>query len=67
MIAAEAILTAYVTKLSHQSVCLYEYYSLVARQRLGKLVAEATNTRNNIRNIGLVVYYTVREVSKRSL
>jgi hypothetical protein len=38
---------------------------IVARQRLGKHVPMATNTRN-IRNVGGVIFYAVRVVSKES-
>jgi hypothetical protein len=54
IIAAESILTAYFINLSHQSVCLYEFHTIVARQRLGKRVAAATNTRNSVRVCGSV-------------
>jgi hypothetical protein len=57
----EPISTAYFINPSHQSVCLYVYYPLsllgkasvkyippfIARQRLGKHVPTATNTRKN--------------------
>jgi hypothetical protein len=47
-------------------VCLYVYPSVVARQRLGKNVTAATNTRNNRRIVGRVVSYAVRVVSEDS-
>jgi hypothetical protein len=37
------------------------------RQRLGKHVPAATNTRNNRRNVGRVILYAVRVLSKESL
>jgi hypothetical protein len=36
------ISTVYFINLSHQSVCLYVYLAIVARQRLGKNVTAAT-------------------------
>jgi hypothetical protein len=38
------ILAAYLINPSHQSVCLYVYPSIFARQRLDKHVPEAMNT-----------------------
>jgi hypothetical protein len=43
------------------------YPPIVDRQRLGKHVPAATNTRNNRRIVGRVVFYTVRVVSKEGL
>jgi hypothetical protein len=40
---------AYIIYLSHYSVCLYVYRSIVARQQLG----ESVYTRNNRRIVGL--------------
>jgi hypothetical protein len=57
--------TAYVTITSHNSVCLYVYPSVVAKQRLSKNFTTAMNTRNN-KIIGRVVFYAVRVVSKES-
>jgi hypothetical protein len=48
----EPIWTAYFINPSHQSVCLC--ILIVARQRLGKHVSAATNTRSSTRNIGFV-------------
>jgi hypothetical protein len=45
IMAPEPISTAYFINPSHQSVCLYVYPLIVARQRLGKNVTAATNTR----------------------
>jgi hypothetical protein len=38
-----------------------------ARQRLGKHVSAATNTPNNRRIVGLIIFYAVRVLSKESL
>jgi hypothetical protein len=38
---------------------------IVARQRLGKNVTAATNTRNNRRIVGRVVFYVARVVSRK--
>jgi hypothetical protein len=40
---AELISAAYFINPSHRSVCLYVYFSVVVRQRLGKKVTAATN------------------------
>jgi hypothetical protein len=40
---------------------------IVARQRLGEHVPAATNTRNNRRIVGRVIFYAVRVLSKKSL
>jgi hypothetical protein len=37
---------------------------IVARQRLGKHVPETMNTHNNRRNVGRVIFYAVRVLSK---
>jgi hypothetical protein len=47
------------------SVCVFPL--IVARQRLCKHVPATTNTRNNRRIIGRVVFYAIRVVSKESL
>jgi hypothetical protein len=49
----EPISTAYFINLSHQSVCLYVQL-VVARQRLGKYIPTATNTRNSRRIISSI-------------
>jgi hypothetical protein len=46
--APEPIRTAYFINTTHPSVCLYVYPPIVARQRLGKNVTEATNTHTTI-------------------
>jgi hypothetical protein len=66
IIAPESISTAYFINPSHQTVCLYVYPPIVARQRLGKNVTAATNKRNNRRIVGRVVFCMVRVVSKES-
>jgi hypothetical protein len=40
----EPISTAYFINPAHQSVCLYVYPLIVARQRLGKTVTAKKNT-----------------------
>jgi hypothetical protein len=40
---------------------------IVARQRLGKQVSAATNTRKNRKVVGRVDFYAVRAVSKESM
>jgi hypothetical protein len=49
------------------SLCLYVYPSIVARQRVGKFVPAAKNTRNNRRIVGRVVFCTVGVVPKESV
>jgi hypothetical protein len=44
IMATEPISTAYFINPSHQSLCLYVYPTIVARQRLGKNITAATNT-----------------------
>jgi hypothetical protein len=46
--ALEPISTAYFINPSHQSVCLYVYPPLVAKQRLSKIVTAAMNTQATI-------------------
>jgi hypothetical protein len=45
IMALEPISTAYFINLSQQSLCLYVYPPIVARQRLGKNVSAAANAR----------------------
>jgi hypothetical protein len=47
----EPISTAYFMNPSHQSVCLYLYPAIVARQRLGKNITAATNTHATIEEL----------------
>jgi hypothetical protein len=51
IMAPESISTAYIMNPSHQSVCLCVYTPIVARQRLGKIVTEATNTHATIEEL----------------
>jgi hypothetical protein len=67
IMAPESISTAYFINSSHQSLCIYVYPPIVAKQQLGKHVPTAKNTRNNRRIVGVVVFCTVRVVSKDSL
>jgi hypothetical protein len=45
------ISAAYFINPSHQSVCLYAYPLIVARQRLGKKVAAATYTQATVEKL----------------
>jgi hypothetical protein len=59
--APEPIITAYFINPSHQSVCLYVYPLIVARQWLSKNVTAATNTHVTIELLhGL---FSIRSVS----
>jgi hypothetical protein len=60
--AHEPISTAYFINPSHQSVCLYEYPTLVARQQLGKNVTAAMNTQGTIGEL-LNTSFSMRSVS----
>jgi hypothetical protein len=51
IMAHEPILTAYFTNLSHQSVCLYLYLHIVARQRLSINVTVTMNTNGVIEEL----------------
>jgi hypothetical protein len=53
------ISTAYFVNPSHQSVCLYAYTLVVARQRLSRHVPTAMNTCKT-GSVEDVVFYTVR-------
>jgi hypothetical protein len=48
IMAPEPISTAYFINPSHQSLYLYVYPPIVARERLGENVTTATNTRATI-------------------
>jgi hypothetical protein len=61
IMAPEPISVAYFIHPSHLSVCLYLYAPIVARQRLGKNVTAAKNTRNSRGIVGRVVF--MRSVS----
>jgi hypothetical protein len=63
IMSPEHISTAYFINPSHQSVYLYVYPPVVAKQRLGKNVTAATNT-HATRIVGLFVFYAVRVVSR---
>jgi hypothetical protein len=63
----EPISTACFINPSHQSMCLFVYPTIFARQRLRKHVPAATNTRNNRRIIRGVVLYWIRIVSNECL
>jgi hypothetical protein len=63
--APESISTAYFINPSHQSLCLYVYLFVVARQLFGKHVTAEMNTRNNIIIVGRDVFCGVRVVSKK--
>jgi hypothetical protein len=65
--ALESISTAYFINPSHQSVCLYVYPLIVARQRLSKHVPATMNTRNNRRIVERPDFNTVSVLSKESL
>jgi hypothetical protein len=51
IMTSEPISTAYFINPSHQSVCLYVYLPIVARQRLGGNVTTATNTHAKIEEL----------------
>jgi hypothetical protein len=61
IMAPEPISMAYFTNPSHQSVCLYVYPPIIARQRLGKNVTAATNSHATIKEL-LDASYSVRSV-----
>jgi hypothetical protein len=67
IMAPEPISTTYFINPSHQSVCLYVYPPIVAKQLLGKHVPAAMNTFNNIRIAGRVLFCASRVISKESL
>jgi hypothetical protein len=59
------IATVYFVNPSHQSMCLYVYHPVVAKQRLGKNVTAVINKGNN-RIIGRVIFCAIRVLSKES-
>jgi hypothetical protein len=61
IMAPEPISAAYFINPSHQSVCLYVYPRIVARQRLGKSVTTETNTDAAIEE--LLDLFSMRPVS----
>jgi hypothetical protein len=56
----------YIMTLEPISTAYFINPPIVARQRLGKHVPAATNTQNNRRTVGCVVFYKVRVISKES-
>jgi hypothetical protein len=62
ILAPEPISTAYFINPSHQSVCLYVYPPIFARQRLGKKVTMTRNTQATIEEM-LDASSTVRSLS----
>jgi hypothetical protein len=62
IMAPEPIPMTYFINSSHQSVCLYVYLPIVARQRLGKNVIAATNTHSTIEEL-LDASFSVGSVS----
>jgi hypothetical protein len=60
--ARKPISTAYFTNPSHQSVCLYVYPPIVARQRLDKNVTATTNAHGVIEEL-LEVSFSMRSES----
>jgi uncharacterized protein (DUF486 family) len=61
-----AISTVYFINPSHQSVCLYVYPLIVARQRLGKKRYRGNKYKRNTKIIGLAVFHAVRVVLMES-
>jgi hypothetical protein len=57
---------AYFKKPFHQSVCLYVYPPINARQWLSKHILTAPNIRNR-RIVGRIIFYVVHVISKESL
>jgi hypothetical protein len=62
IMAPEPISTVYLINPSHQSLCLYVYLPIVARQRLGKNATEAKNTHATIEEL-LDASLTMRSLS----
>jgi hypothetical protein len=62
IMAPEPMATAYFLNPSHESVCLYVYPLIVARQKLGKNVKAATNTHVTIEEL-LDTSFSLRSVS----
>jgi hypothetical protein len=60
--ASEPIATAHFINPSQQSVCLYLYSTIVARQRLGKNIISATNIHTIIKEL-LEASFSVQSVS----
>jgi hypothetical protein len=62
IMATEPISAAYFINPSHQSVCLYAYPHIVARQRFGKNVTAAKKTHATIKEL-LDVLFSMRFMS----
>jgi hypothetical protein len=56
IVAPKPITKAYFINTTHQSVCLRVYGLKFARKRLGRHVPMATNTSDNIKLIGRVIF-----------
>jgi hypothetical protein len=65
IMAPEPISTAYFINPSHQSVCLYVYPLIVARQRLEQTFRGNEYTQNHRRIVGSVVFHAIRVVSRK--
>jgi hypothetical protein len=57
IMAPEPISAVYFINSSHESVCLYVYLPVVARQQLGKNFATVTNTHATIEELMDVSFY----------
>jgi hypothetical protein len=65
IMASEPISAAYFINPSRQSLWLYVYPSIIARQQLSRNVTEATKAHaTNRRIIGCIVFYEVHAISK---
>jgi hypothetical protein len=60
----EPIAKAYIINPSHQSLCVYVYPSILARQRLGKNITAATNTHATTEEL-LDTSFSMRSMSCR--
>jgi hypothetical protein len=65
VMALEPILMVYFINPSHQSVCLYVYPPIVARQQLSKNVTVAKNTRNDRRIVGCIIFHAGHFISRK--
>jgi hypothetical protein len=57
IMAPEPISTAYFVNLSNQSLCLYVYSLLVARQRFDKNVTATTDTHATVEELLYTLFY----------
>jgi hypothetical protein len=64
IMASDPIITAYFINISRQPCICMRIPPIVARQRPGKHVSEATNSPNNRKIDGLVIFYEARVLSK---